>query len=311
MTDDGTTRTADSLARARQKFSNLSDTQWSAAQAEYVKLKAESDAFVPGKDDWGKMVVADRKLLILAGAIGENYLNNGTQVTGKGNTFLGKGTDIDLNSQALNRLSEARNVAYRLIRKYNENVVPATLNGTPVNKAAEVAALQQEAQRLTGLMERIYAPHNFEAAMPEFLKAAKEKPADFFTTFVRANADAATINEQSLRSRGEWESPNRAEDRRQIVKLHRDRAFALLVVAQNALDLGAGREAVEALRGLPQSNEPTMNARSAINAAITTFGTLTEKSPAEIQNINNMKALYLRLDAQIRAKFPTIYPNNR
>ncbi len=309
MTDDGTTRTADSLTRARQKFSNLSDSQWSAAQAEYVKVKAETDAMKPGQDSPEKMSIADRKLLILAGAVGENYLNNGTQVTGQGNTFLGKGTDIDLNSKALVRLVEARNAAYRLIRRYNENVMPATINGTPVNKATEVAALTQEAQRLTGLIGRIYAPHDYEKALPEFLKAANEKPADFFTNYVKYNSDRAAADEQSLRSRGVWDDPNYREDRRLIAKTHSDKAFAIMVLAQRALDVNAGREAVELLRGLPGSNDPAMNARTALNAAITNFNQLPDTNPADIENMNRLRAMFIRLNAQIKAKFPTIYPN--
>lgn len=304
---DGTARTFDSLASARQKFSNLSDAQWSATQAEYVKVKAEKDSLTPGKDSWEKIAIADRKLLILAGAVGENYLNNGTQVTGQGNTFLGKGTDIDLNSKALVRLTEARNVAYRLIRRYNENVMPATINGTPVNKAAEVAGLTQEAQRLTGLIARIYAPHDYEKALPEFLKAANEKPQDFFTNYVRYNSDRAAMDEQGLRSRGVWDNPDYREDRRFIAKTHSDKAYALLVLAQRALDINAGREAVELLRGLPRSNEPTMNARSALNTAITHFNQIPDTNPADIENINRLKAIFGRLNAQIKAKFPAEY----
>ncbi len=307
---DSTKRSGDSLATARQNFSRLSDVQWSAAQADYAKMKAESDAMTPAKDGWEKMAISDRKVLILAGAIGENYLNNGTQVTGQGNTFLGKGTDIDLNSKALVRLTEARNVAYRLIRKYNENVMPATINGTPVDKAAELASLTQEAQRLTGLIARIYAPHDYEKALPEFVKAANEKPADFFTNYVRYNSERAAADEQSLRSRGVWDNPDYREDRRVIAKTHGDKAYAILVLAQRALDVNAGREAVELLRGLPGSNDPTMNARSALNAAITHFKQLSDTNPADIENMNRLKALYERLNTQIKAKFPTIYPSN-
>jgi len=304
---DGTARTFDSLASARQKFSNLSDAQWSATQAEYVKVKAEAAALIPGKDSWEKLAIAHRKLLILAGAVGENYLNNGTQVTGQGNTFIGKGTDIDLNSKALTRLTEARNYAYSLIRKYNENVLPATINGTPVNKAAEIAGLTQEAQRLTGLITRIYAPHDYEKALPEFLKAANEKPADFFTNYVKFNSDRAAADEQSLRSRGVWDNPDYREDRRVIAKTHSDKAFAIMVLAQRALDVNAGREAVELLRGLSGSNEPTMNARSALNAAITHFNQLPDINPADIENMNRLRALFGRLNAQIKAKFPAEY----
>jgi len=312
MDADSTERTEASLAKARQSFSDLSDSQWSAAQAEYVKVKAESDALVPGKDSWEKLAIANRKVMILGAAVGENYLNNGTQVTNKGNTFLGKGSDIDLNSQAMIRLSEARNSALNLIREYTENVIPEKVNGTAVNKAAEVEALKKEYQRITGLMERIYAPHDFEKALPEFVKAANEKPQDFFTNFVRANSDMANTNEQNMKSRGVWDNPDYREDRRAIAKMHRDKAFALMVLAQRALDTNGGREAVTMMRGPNgQDTDPGMNARSALNTAIVQLTQMPERSQADINNINALKAMYARLNAQIKAKFPMEYSATR
>ena len=310
MDTDGTTRTADSLATARKSFSTLSDSQWTAAQAEYAKVKADSDTLNAGQNNWEQRAIADRKVIILAGAIGENYLNNGTRVSSQGNTFLGKGTDIDMNSQALSHLREARDAAYRLIRKYNENVLPATLNGTPVNKAVEVAALQQEIQRINGVMKRVFEPHNYEAAMPEMVKAANEKPADFFTNFVRYNGDNAAQAEQSLRSQGLWDRPDSTEERRAVAKMNRDKAFALMVLAQRALDVNAGREAVELIIGKKGSSDPTTNVRSALITAKNQFASLADLNPGDIENINRLTNIFIRLNAQIKAKFPAEYAAN-
>ncbi len=310
MDSDGTTRTADSLATARKSFSTLSDSQWTAAQAEYAKVKADSEALNAGQNNWEQRAISDRKVIILAGAIGENYLNNGTRVSSQGNTFLGKGTDIDMNSQALSHLREARDAAYRLIRKYNENVLPATINGTPVNKAVEVAALEQEIQRINGVMKRVFEPHNYEAAMPEMVKAANEKPADFFTNFVRYNGDNAAQAEQSLRSQGLWDRPDSTEERRAIAKRNADKAFALMVLAQRALDVNAGREAVELIIGKKNSSDPTTNVRSALIVAKNQFNGLADLNPGDIENINRLTKIFIRLNAQIKAKFPAEYAAN-
>ncbi|MDX2107814.1 MAG: hypothetical protein SFY67_15535 [Candidatus Melainabacteria bacterium] len=307
MDADSTARTAESLAAARQSFSNLSDSLWSAAQADYAKVKAESETLNAGQNNWEQRAISDRKMIILGAAIGENYLNNGTRVSNQGNTFLGKGTDIDLNSQALSKLREARDAAFRLIRKYNDNVLPATINGTPVNKAAEVAALEQEIQRINGVMKRVYEPHNYEAALPEMVKAANEKPADFFTNFVKYNGDLAQKAEQSLRSQGLWDRPDSTEERRSIAKLNRDKAFALMVLAQRALDVNAGREAVELINGKRNSSDPTTNVKSALIAAKNQFANLADLNPGDIENMNRLTAIYIRLNAQIKAKFPTEY----
>lgn len=307
MDADSTARTAESLATARQSFSNLSDSLWSAAQADYAKAKAESETLNAGQNNWEQRAISDRKILILGAAIGENYLNNGTRVSNQGNTFLGKGTDIDLNSQALAPLREARDAAFRLLSKYNENVLPATINGTPVNKAAEVAALQQEIQRINGVMKRVYEPHNYEAALPEMVKAANEKPADFFTNFVKYNGDLAQQSEQSLRSQGMWDRPDATEERRSVAKMTRDKAFALMVLAQRALDVNAGREAVELINGKRNSSDPTTNVKSALIAAKNQFANLADLNPGDIENINRLTAIYIRLNAQIKAKFPAEY----
>lgn len=308
---DASERTAASLTEARQRFSNLSDSQWSAAQAELVSHKAKVDAMTHDRDGLANMAVADRRLLVLAGAVGENYLNRGTHVIGQGHTYLSRGTDLDLNSQALTNLMTAKETGLRLIRKYNENVVGDRLNGTTVNRTQEVAALQTEMQRIQGLMERVYRPHDYEAAMPEFVNYARDNGTRFFESFVTHNSTMAQRYEQDMRTRGLWDNPNYSEWRSVVGKMHRDRAFALLAVAQNALNLNNGALAVEALRGQQRSNAPNENARAALIAAIQNFtNNPGQKTEAERINLERVKAIYQRLEQQVRQRFPHLYPTN-
>lgn len=313
---DANERTAGSLATARQRFSNLDDAQWSAAQAELTAHKARTDAMTYERDGASNMAVADRRLIVLAGVVGENYLNRGSHVISRGHTYLARGHNLDLNSQAMMNLLIADETAGRLIRKYNENVLGTTINGTTINRATEVAALQQERQRLQTLMSQAIGQHDYAAAMPELVEYAKNNRQDFFRSFVSHNSEVAAQREQDMRNRGFWDHPHYGQWRSVVSKMHRDRAFALLVLAENAANLGDGREAVRMLRGGVHSpgspdvdNTPNQNARAALIQAINQFNSNPgERTEGERINLERIRAIYTRLDRLIQDRFRDHYP---